>query len=114
MIRSYPGITVDALPEGLSAFYCYYDPTERARSLATFYILSLLASARERQLQHVYLVTTRRDVDQWNTSGSFTRTKCSGRLGLTRSPEKHATTPVTPRSRSSLPEAGERSMCRER
>ena len=45
----------DALPEGLSAIYCYYDPTERARSLGTFNILSLLASARERRLPHVYL-----------------------------------------------------------
>jgi leucyl-tRNA---protein transferase len=46
---------VDALAEGLSAIYCYYDPTERARSLGTFNILSLLASARERGLPHVYL-----------------------------------------------------------
>jgi leucyl-tRNA---protein transferase len=46
---------VDALPEGLSAIYCYYDPTEKARSLGTFSILSLLASARERGLPHVYL-----------------------------------------------------------
>jgi leucyl-tRNA---protein transferase len=46
---------VDALPEALSAIYCYYDPTERARSLGTFNILSLLASAREREVPHVYL-----------------------------------------------------------
>jgi leucyl-tRNA---protein transferase len=46
---------VDALPEALSAIYCYYDPNERARSLGTFNILSLLASARERGLSHVYL-----------------------------------------------------------
>ena len=46
---------VDALPEALSAIYCYYDPTERARSPGTFNILSLLASARERGLPHVYL-----------------------------------------------------------
>ena len=46
---------VDSLPEALSAIYCYYDPTERARSLGTFNILSLLASARERGLPHVYL-----------------------------------------------------------
>ena len=46
---------VDALPGGLSAIYCYYDPTERARSLGTFNILSLLAAARERGLPHVYL-----------------------------------------------------------
>ena len=46
---------VDALPGGLSAIYCYYDPTERGRSLGTFNILTLLASARERKLPHVYL-----------------------------------------------------------
>ena len=46
---------VDALSEALSAIYCYYDPAERARSPGTFNILSLLASARERGLPHVYL-----------------------------------------------------------
>jgi arginyl-tRNA--protein-N-Asp/Glu arginylyltransferase len=46
---------VDALPEALSAIYCYYDPTEAARSPGTFNILSLLAAARERGLPHVYL-----------------------------------------------------------
>jgi arginyl-tRNA--protein-N-Asp/Glu arginylyltransferase len=45
---------VDALPEALSAIYCYYDPREGARSLGTFNILSLLASARDRGLPHVY------------------------------------------------------------
>ena len=48
---------VDAWPQALSAIYCYYDPTEGARSLGTFNILSLLASARERGLPHVYLGT---------------------------------------------------------
>jgi len=46
---------VDALPEALSAIYCYYDPAEGARSPGTFNILSLLAAARERGLPHVYL-----------------------------------------------------------
>lgn len=46
---------VDTLPEALSAIYCYYDPTEGGRSPGTFNILSLLASARERGLPHVYL-----------------------------------------------------------
>src|SRR4029450_8743109 len=46
---------VDALPEALSAIYCYYDPTESARSPGTFNVLSLLAAARERELPHVYL-----------------------------------------------------------
>jgi len=46
---------VDALPAALSAIYCYYDPAEGARSLGTFNILSLLASALERGLSHVYL-----------------------------------------------------------
>ena len=59
---------VDALPEALSAIYCYYDPTEGGRSLGTFNILSLLASARERGLPHVYLGPTSRGVGHWNTS----------------------------------------------
>jgi len=46
---------VDAVPAALSAIYCYYDPSEKDRSLGTFNILSLLASARERELPHVYL-----------------------------------------------------------
>jgi arginine-tRNA-protein transferase len=46
---------VDALPEGLSAIYFYYDPAERHRSLGTFNVLSILDSARDRGLQHVYL-----------------------------------------------------------
>jgi arginine-tRNA-protein transferase len=46
---------VDALPEGLSAIYFYYDPAERHRSLGTYNVLAILASARERGLPHVYL-----------------------------------------------------------
>ena len=46
---------VDALPGALSAIYCYYDPQEKARSLGTFNILSLLAAARTRGLPLVYL-----------------------------------------------------------
>jgi leucyl-tRNA---protein transferase len=46
---------VDALPQGLSAIYFYWDPEERHRSLGTFNILSVLAAARERYLPHVYL-----------------------------------------------------------
>ena len=46
---------VDALPQALSAIYCYYDPAEGPRSLGTFNILSLIASARARGLPHVYL-----------------------------------------------------------
>jgi leucyl-tRNA---protein transferase len=46
---------VDVLPAGLSAIYFYWDPDQQSRSLGTFNILSLLASARERRLPHVYL-----------------------------------------------------------
>jgi len=49
---------VEALPQALHAIYCYYyDPSEGTRSLGTFSILSLLASARDRGLAHVYLGT---------------------------------------------------------
>jgi len=46
---------VDTLPEELSAIYFYHDPLERHRSLGTYNVLSILASARERGLRHVYL-----------------------------------------------------------
>jgi arginine-tRNA-protein transferase len=46
---------VDALPEGLSAIYFFYDPGERHRSLGTYNILSIMAAARARGLPHVYL-----------------------------------------------------------
>jgi arginine-tRNA-protein transferase len=46
---------VDALPEGLSAMYFFYDPDERRRSLGTFNVLSVIESARLRGLPHAYL-----------------------------------------------------------
>ena len=46
---------VDALTEGLSAIYFYYDPDERHRSLGTFNVLSMIAAAKRRGLPHVYL-----------------------------------------------------------
>jgi leucyl-tRNA---protein transferase len=46
---------VDCLPEGLSAIYFFYDPDERARSLGTFNVISVIREAAKRRLQHVYL-----------------------------------------------------------
>ena len=46
---------VDALPEGLSAIYFYWDPVEAKRSLGTFNILKMIEIARQRHLPHVYL-----------------------------------------------------------
>lgn len=46
---------VDALPDGLSAIYFFYDPGERRRSLGTFNILAILDEARRRGLPWVYL-----------------------------------------------------------
>jgi arginine-tRNA-protein transferase len=46
---------VDVLPGGLSAIYFFYDPQERARSLGTFNVLSILAAAQARHIPHVYL-----------------------------------------------------------
>ncbi len=46
---------VDAVPQGLSAIYFYYDPDERHRSLGTFNVLSVIAEARKRDLPHAYL-----------------------------------------------------------
>ena len=46
---------VDALHEGLSAIYFYWDPIEVKRSLGTFNILKTIAAARNRDVPHVYL-----------------------------------------------------------
>ena len=46
---------VDALPEGLSAIYFFWNPEEGRRSLGTFNILAMIEAAKERGLPHVYL-----------------------------------------------------------
>ncbi len=46
---------VDALPNALSAIYFYWDPGERHRSLGTFNVLALIATARQRALPYLYL-----------------------------------------------------------
>jgi arginine-tRNA-protein transferase len=46
---------VDALPEGLSAIYFYWDPSEQRRSLGTFNILQMIEIAKQQKLPHVYL-----------------------------------------------------------
>jgi arginyl-tRNA--protein-N-Asp/Glu arginylyltransferase len=46
---------VDHLPQSLSAIYFFSDPDLRGRSLGTFNVLSVIRSAREQALPHVYL-----------------------------------------------------------
>jgi arginine-tRNA-protein transferase len=46
---------VDVLPAALSAIYFYWDPNQRARSLGTFHVLSMIAAARQREVPYVYL-----------------------------------------------------------
>ena len=46
---------VDRVPDGLSAIYYIHEPDERARSLGTYNVLSLIRQAREWGLSHVYL-----------------------------------------------------------
>jgi arginyl-tRNA--protein-N-Asp/Glu arginylyltransferase len=46
---------VDALPEGLSAIYFFYDPADRDRSPGTYNVLSVIRAAAARGLPHVYL-----------------------------------------------------------
>jgi leucyl-tRNA---protein transferase len=46
---------VDAVPQGLSAIYFYYEPDERRRSPGTFNVLSVISEARKRGLPHAYL-----------------------------------------------------------
>ena len=46
---------VDTLPEALSAIYFYHGAEGQSRSLGTFHVLAMIASARERELPYVYL-----------------------------------------------------------
>jgi arginine-tRNA-protein transferase len=46
---------VDALPEGLSAIYYFYDPLQRRRSLGTWNVLRLIEETARRGLPHLYL-----------------------------------------------------------
>ena len=46
---------VDRLPQALSAIYFYWDPDERARSLGTYNVLSIIERARTLGVPHVYL-----------------------------------------------------------
>jgi arginine-tRNA-protein transferase len=46
---------VDVLPEGLSAIYFFWEPSEARRSLGTYNILRMIAEAKARGLRHVYL-----------------------------------------------------------
>ncbi len=46
---------LDPLPDGLSAIYFFHDPDERARSLGTYNVLSILRRAGEQGLSFAYL-----------------------------------------------------------
>jgi arginyl-tRNA--protein-N-Asp/Glu arginylyltransferase len=46
---------VDALAQGLSAIYFFYEPQLRDRSLGTYNVLRIIEAAAERRLPHVYL-----------------------------------------------------------
>jgi arginine-tRNA-protein transferase len=46
---------VDALDDGLSGIYFFYDPEERSRGLGTWNILSLIEQAARQRLPYVYL-----------------------------------------------------------
>ncbi|MCW8918146.1 MAG: arginyltransferase [Gammaproteobacteria bacterium] len=46
---------VDLLGSGLSAVYTFFDPTEARRGLGVYAVLSLVAEARRRHLDYVYL-----------------------------------------------------------
>jgi arginine-tRNA-protein transferase len=45
----------DRLPDGLSAVYSFFDPTQGRRSLGSFMVLWLIEEARRQGLPHVYL-----------------------------------------------------------
>ncbi len=46
---------VDEEPQALSTVYCYFDPSESARSLGVFNVLWTIEHARARAIPHVYL-----------------------------------------------------------
>ena len=46
---------VDALPDGQSAIYFFYDPDFRDRSLGTFNVMNVLRSAKKKRVPYVYL-----------------------------------------------------------
>jgi arginyl-tRNA--protein-N-Asp/Glu arginylyltransferase len=46
---------VDALPDGLSAIYFFYDPDERRCSPGTYNVINIIREAARRRLPHVYL-----------------------------------------------------------
>jgi arginine-tRNA-protein transferase len=63
---------VDHEPRSLSAVYCYYDPEESARrALGTFNILTLVAEARRRGLDYVYLGYWLGDSRKMSYKGAF-------------------------------------------
>lgn len=48
-------LLADALPDGFSAIYSFYEPEPAQRGLGTFLVLQLIALARQRALPYVYL-----------------------------------------------------------
>ncbi len=48
-------MVADQLSDSLSAIYTFFDPDKLNRSLGVFAILTLIESARQRNLEHVYL-----------------------------------------------------------
>ena len=67
---------VDRLPQALSAIYFYWDPDERARSLGTYNVLSIIERARTLGMPHVYLGTASRAADLSATRPPSSPTKC--------------------------------------
>ncbi|MEM6453704.1 MAG: arginyltransferase [Acidobacteriota bacterium] len=46
---------VDILPSAMSAVYCYYDPSQRSRSLGVNSVLYQIELARAREIDHLHL-----------------------------------------------------------
>ena len=67
---------VDRLPQALSAIYFYYDPDERARSLGTYNVLSIIERARTLGVPNVYLGTTSKAAALSPTRPPSSPTKC--------------------------------------
>lgn len=62
---------VDAVHNGISAVYSFFDPAHGARSLGTALILSLVNTAREKAVDYIYLGYWVKDSNKMNYKARF-------------------------------------------
>ena len=62
---------VDELPQGLSAVYTFYDPTQTRRSLGVHGVLALVEECRRRKLPWLYLGYWIKECDKMSYKDRF-------------------------------------------